>query len=91
MEVKLGMGYTSKGGRYSTGKSRRVMEEFIYTAIRVNRRKFMENNFTLEGSASIVAGPLRRSFSADTDYKFKASTYSYSISKGAYIGVSFQG
>lgn len=25
------------------------------------------------------------------DYKFKASIYSYSISKGAYIGVSFQG
>jgi len=52
---------------------------------------FMENNFTLGGSASIAAGPLGRSLSADTDYKFKASIYSYSISKGAYIGASFQG
>jgi lipid-binding SYLF domain-containing protein len=34
---------------------------------------------------------LGRSLSADTDYKFKASIYSYSISKGAYIGASFQG
>jgi len=52
---------------------------------------FMEDNFTLGGTASITAGPLGRSLSADTDYKFKASIYSYSISKGAYIGVSFQG
>ena len=52
---------------------------------------FMEDNFTLGGTASIAAGPLGRSLSADTDYKFKASIYSYSISKGAYIGVSFQG
>jgi len=52
---------------------------------------FMEENFTLGGSASIAAGPLGRSLSADTDYKLKASIYSYSISKGAYIGVSLQG
>ncbi len=52
---------------------------------------FMEDNFTLGGTASIAAGPLGRSLSADTDYKFKASIYSYSISKGAYIGASFQG
>jgi len=52
---------------------------------------FTETNFTLGGSASIAAGPLGRSLSADTDYKFKASIYSYSISKGAYIGASFQG
>jgi len=52
---------------------------------------FMEDNLTLGGTASIAAGPLGRSLSADTDYKFKASIYSYSISKGAYIGVSFQG
>ena len=52
---------------------------------------FMEDNLTLGGSVSIAAGPLGRSLSADTDYKFKASIYSYSISKGAYIGASFQG
>jgi len=52
---------------------------------------FMEDNLTLGGNVSIAAGPLGRSISADTDYKFKASIYSYSISKGAYIGASFQG
>ncbi len=52
---------------------------------------FMENNLTLGGSISIAVGPWGRLLSADTDYKFKASIYSYSISKGAYIGASFQG
>ena len=52
---------------------------------------FMEDNFTLGGTAAIAAGPLGRSLSAETDYKLKASIYSYSISKGAYIGASFQG
>ncbi len=52
---------------------------------------FMEDNFTLGGTASITAGPLGRTLSADTDYKLKASIYSYSMSKGAYIGASFQG
>lgn len=52
---------------------------------------FMEDNLTLGGTASIAVGPLGRSLSADTDYKFKATIYSYSITKGAYIGVSFQG
>jgi lipid-binding SYLF domain-containing protein len=52
---------------------------------------FMEDNFTLGGTASIAAGPLGRSLSADTDYKLKASIYSYSISKGAFVGVSLQG
>ena len=52
---------------------------------------FLKNNFTLGGSASIAVGPLGRTLSADTDYKFKASIYSYSITKGAYIGASFQG
>ncbi len=52
---------------------------------------FTEDNLILGGTASIAAGPLGRSLSADTDYKFKASIYSYSISKGAYIGASFQG
>ena len=52
---------------------------------------FMEDNLTLGGSISIAAGPLGRSLSADTDYKFTTSIYSYSISKGAFIGASLQG
>lgn len=52
---------------------------------------FMEDNLTLGASASIAVGPVGRSLSADTDYKLKASIYSYSISKGAYLGASFQG
>lgn len=52
---------------------------------------FMEDNFTVGGSAGVTAGPAGKSLSVDTDYKLGASIYSYSISKGLYIGASFQG
>jgi len=42
LEVKLGMGYTGKEVRYASGKSKRVREKFIYTAIGQSGRKFME-------------------------------------------------
>ena len=42
MEVKLGVSYSGKETRYSTGKSRRAKEKFIYTGIGINGRKFME-------------------------------------------------
>jgi lipid-binding SYLF domain-containing protein len=50
-----------------------------------------DNNVTLGGNAGIAAGPLGRSFSAETDYTLDASIYSYSISKGAYAGLSIEG
>ncbi len=49
------------------------------------------NNVTLGGNAGVAAGPLGRSFSAETDYTLDASIYSYSISKGAYAGLSIEG
>lgn len=52
---------------------------------------FMKDNFTFGGTASITAGPIGRSLSADTDFELKASIYSYSISKGLYYGASLQG
>ena len=42
LEVKLGMFYTGKETRYSSGKSKRVKGKLIYTGIGVSGRKFME-------------------------------------------------
>ncbi|HHY10725.1 MAG TPA: lipid-binding SYLF domain-containing protein [Firmicutes bacterium] len=50
-----------------------------------------EEKITLGGNLSIAAGPLGRSAEAGTDLKMKASIYSYSISKGAFVGASLEG
>ncbi|MCO6496037.1 MAG: lipid-binding SYLF domain-containing protein [Chitinophagaceae bacterium] len=50
-----------------------------------------EGTFTLGGDVSATAGPLGRSGSATTDYKFEAEVYSYSKSKGLFAGISLSG
>lgn len=50
-----------------------------------------EEKITLGGNLSIAAGPLGRSAEAGTDLKLKAAIYSYSISKGAFVGASLEG
>ena len=52
---------------------------------------FMKDNFTLGGDVSVSAGPLGRDISANVDYRLKASIYSYSLSKGFFLGLSLEG
>jgi lipid-binding SYLF domain-containing protein len=50
-----------------------------------------EGKITLGGNLSIAAGPIGRSAEAGTDLNLKAAIYSYSLSKGAFVGASFEG
>lgn len=54
-------------------------------------QSLQEGKITLGGNLSVAAGPTGRSAEAGTDLKLKASIYSYSLSKGAFIGASFEG
>lgn len=47
--------------------------------------------FTLGGDVSVAAGPTGRSAKAATDTRAAASIYSYSISEGAFVGITFSG
>ncbi|MFI4879483.1 MAG: lipid-binding SYLF domain-containing protein [Steroidobacterales bacterium] len=46
---------------------------------------------TLGADASVAAGPVGRQASAGTDSAFKAEVYSYSRSRGAFIGIALDG
>jgi lipid-binding SYLF domain-containing protein len=46
---------------------------------------------TLGGDASVAAGPVGRNASAGTDASFKAEVYSYSRSRGAFVGLALDG
>jgi lipid-binding SYLF domain-containing protein len=46
---------------------------------------------TLGADASVAAGPVGRQASAGTDSAFKAEVYSYSRSRGAFIGLALDG
>ena len=49
------------------------------------------NSFKLGADVAIAAGPVGRDASAATDTRAKASIYSYSMSKGLFAGMSFEG
>lgn len=53
--------------------------------------KLLSSKFTLGGDASVAAGPVGRTSSADTDAKLQAEILSYSRSRGAFAGVSLEG
>jgi lipid-binding SYLF domain-containing protein len=46
---------------------------------------------TLGADAAVAAGPVGRQASAGTDASFKAEVYSYSRSRGAFIGIALDG
>lgn len=49
------------------------------------------NSFKLGADVAIAAGPVGRDASASTDSRAKASIYSYSMSKGLFAGMTFEG
>jgi lipid-binding SYLF domain-containing protein len=54
-------------------------------------QSLLSDKFKLGADASVAAGPVGRSASADTDAKMNAEILSYSRSKGVFAGVSLQG
>jgi len=56
-----------------------------------NIRAVLNGEFTLGGSATVAAGPVGRSGTADTSAKMDAEIYSYSRSRGAFAGISIDG
>ena len=49
------------------------------------------NSFKLGADVAIAAGPVGRDASAATDTRAKASIYSYSMTKGLFAGMTFEG
>lgn len=53
--------------------------------------KLLSSKFTLGADASVAAGPVGRSSSADTDFKMQAEILTYSRSRGVFAGIALDG
>lgn len=53
--------------------------------------KLMSSKFTLGADASVAAGPVGRTSSADTDAKMQAEILTYSRARGVFAGVALDG
>lgn len=54
-------------------------------------QKLLSSKFTLGGDASVAAGPVGRTASAETDALLRAEILTWSRSRGVFAGVSLQG
>jgi lipid-binding SYLF domain-containing protein len=54
-------------------------------------RHVMSDKFTLGGDASVAAGPLGRTASAETDAEMHAEMLAYSRARGLFAGISLEG
>ena len=54
-------------------------------------KQLLESKFTLGGSATVAAGPVGRSATAQTDAQMTAGILGYSRSRGAFAGISLNG
>jgi lipid-binding SYLF domain-containing protein len=54
-------------------------------------QKLLESKFTLGGDASVAAGPVGRTSSANTDLKMTAEILTYSRARGVFAGVALDG
>jgi lipid-binding SYLF domain-containing protein len=61
------------------------------TSAGVERLLKGQNKLTLGGDASVAAGPIGRQSSAATDVMLKAEIFSYSRSRGLFLGLSLEG
>ncbi|MBI2680107.1 MAG: lipid-binding SYLF domain-containing protein [Candidatus Solibacter usitatus] len=53
--------------------------------------KLLESKFTLGGDASVAAGPVGRTASANTDAKMHAEILTYSRARGVFAGIALDG
>jgi lipid-binding SYLF domain-containing protein len=54
-------------------------------------KKLLANKFTLGADASVAAGPVGRTSSAETDAQLHAEILTYSRARGVFAGISLQG
>src|ERR1700674_1171161 len=92
-----GTGWSAPAGGTVTGGSFGFQiggEETDAIMLVMNKRgaeKLLSDKFTLGADASVAAGPVGRTSSADTDLKMQAEILTYSRSRGVFAGVALDG
>jgi lipid-binding SYLF domain-containing protein len=104
--AKYGKGFFScrKGADWSAPGSVRIeggsvgfqigLNETDVILLVMNRRgaeRLLSTQFTIGGEAEAAAGPVGRASTAQTDVSLRAEILSWSRSRGAFAGVSFEG
>ncbi|MFC1631684.1 lipid-binding SYLF domain-containing protein [Candidatus Omnitrophota bacterium] len=83
--------FTIGGGSFGFQFGAQAVDLILVVMNKRGLESLLKNRFTLGGDIAVVAGPVGRVASADTDLLFKAGVLSYSRSKGIFAGVALKG
>jgi lipid-binding SYLF domain-containing protein len=84
-------GVTVEGGSFGFQIGGEETDAIMLVMSKRGAEKLLSSKFTLGADASVAAGPVGRSSSADTDLKLTAEILTYSRSRGVFAGISLQG
>lgn len=82
---------TLKGGSFGFQAGGETTDLVLVVKNRSGIQKLSKNHFKLGADASVAAGPVGRSASANTDAQMKAKILAYSRSQGLFAGISLEG
>jgi SH3 domain-containing YSC84-like protein 1 len=84
-------GVTVEGGSFGFQIGGEETDAIMLVMNQGGATKLMQSKVTLGGDASVAAGPVGRTASADTDLQMHAEILTYSRSRGVFAGISLQG
>lgn len=82
---------TVEGGSFGLQIGGSESDIILLVMNRKGANRLLNNQFKLGGEASVAAGPVGRTSSADTDILLTAEILSYSRSRGVFAGLSLEG
>jgi lipid-binding SYLF domain-containing protein len=80
-----------EGGSFGFQIGGSETDVFMLVMNKRGAEKLLSSKFTLGADASVAAGPVGRSASADTDAKLQAEILTYSRSRGVFAGIALNG
>jgi lipid-binding SYLF domain-containing protein len=84
-------GVTVEGGSFGFQIGGSETDAIMLVMSKRGAEKLLSSKFTLGGDASVAAGPVGRTSSADTDLQLRAEILTYSRSRGIFAGISLNG
>lgn len=80
-----------EGGSFGAQIGGGEVDVMLFVMNKRGKDKLLKSKFTLGGEVSVMAGPLGRAASAETDAFMHAKILSYSRSRGVFVGAVFEG
>jgi SH3 domain-containing YSC84-like protein 1 len=84
-------GVTVEGGSFGFQIGGEETDAVMLVTSKSGARKLLASKFTLGGDASVAAGPVGRTSSAETDLQLHAEILTYSRARGIFAGISLSG